>query len=323
MLKEGSGRILSDLVEIRSGIQPEKIDIDSGGEIPFIRIENLARDILDTELGKDFFNKVHNIERYQRSIIQEKCILIARIGDNLKATIFNPKDGFEKILIHTGVYALIPSQVNTEIDVEYLYYQLYTSFVVEQVQKKKLGAVMPYISIAGLKQIVVPYVDKPSQRSFIESQKANLITEERNRVEEKIRALGYKEDVKQSESDIIKTLTHQLRPTFLGINNLTNRIERIINKEHLNEIKEYNNVELEKLIDPEIAEFTKIPDNYSLHELLEKLSNDSKHLSDILSNVDKVMNFKLSSADLREVDILEFINSYSSKKKLKLVKIIL
>ena len=318
MLKEESAKQLSDLVDIRSGLQPEKVDISIYGDVALVRVENLSKDILDLNLTKELNSKVFINPKYSRSIIERECILIARIGESLKPTIFRPTEEVPSIIAHSNIYVLIPKGETSEINLEYLYYQLHTSLIQEQIEKRRLGAVMPYISISGLKQIIIPYTNMNTQISSVELQKANLIAEERRRVEERIMAMGYKEEVKQTESDIIKTLTHQLRPTFLGLNNVVNRIERIVDKENLGDFKEHNQVELDELIDPEIAEFTKKPDNYSLQELLKKIAEDSSHLSTILSNVDKVMNLKLLTEDFEQVDILDFLKKYKEQKDIEI-----
>ena len=318
MLREGSGQLLSDLVTILPGIQPEKEDVDIMGDVPLVKIENLSRDILDTDLTTNIATKVYLTNKTQRALVNQKCILIARIGDNLKATIFNPGPEVSRIIIHSGVYALKPIDKKDSISIEYLYYQLYTSFVLEQVRKRKLGAVMPYVSIAGLKQIVIPFVDTPLQKSFIDSQKANLISEETNRLNERLRALGSKEEVRQSESDIVKTLTHQLRPTFMAVNSLANRVERTVERAGLMDFKEHENQPQDGMFDPEIAEHTQKPDNYSLKELLDKLLTDSEHISNILTTVDKVMNFRLLSSDLHRVDILAVIQNYKQLKEIEI-----
>jgi signal transduction histidine kinase len=253
--------------------------------------------------------------RYARAIVSQECVLIARIGDNLKPTIYKPNKDLPQIFLHSNVYALIPKK-GGEINIEYLYYQLHSAFIQEQIGKRRLGAVMPYVSISGLKQIVVPYTKIGAQIDFVDLQKANLIAEERNRTEERIKALGYKEKTKQAESDILKTLTHQLRPTFLGLNNVTNRIDRIVQREHLGNLKEYQEADVKKISDPEIAAFIAKPDNFTIRQLLDKLASESRHISDILTNVDKVMNFKLSAEDFKEVDVLEFIQNYKREKEI-------
>jgi len=315
MLSEGSGKLLSDLVEIKSGLQPDKMDVSNAGGVPFVKIENLSKEILDRNLTLKINNRVALKQEYVRSIISKDCILVARIGDNLKSTIFKPASGVSEIIPHSNVCALIPSHGKDPINLEYLYYQLHSSFIQEQLRSRRLGAVLPYISISALKQIVIPYMKLDAQASFVESQKANLVAEERTRFEENIKTLDYKDEVEQTESDVVRTLTHQLRPIFSGLDSLVKRIKRISDKNNLANLTEYQEIELDN-IDPELAEHTKRPDNYSLNELLQKLGNDSNHLSTVLSNVDKVMNFKLSFSDFEEVNILDFLSDYKQQKEI-------
>lgn len=314
MLKEGKARLLIDLVEIRSGVSPEKSTLNKDNAIPLVKVEKLSKDILDVNLNVQKSEGIDNHSRYERNVIYQECILVARIGDNLKATIFKPTTDLPAILPHNNIYVLIPNN-SEEINIEYLYYQLHSTFIQEQIERRKLGAVMPYISISGLKDTIIPYMSLQAQNEFVQSQKANLIAEERSRVEDRIKALGYKEETKQAEADVIKTLTHQLRPTFSGLNGITKRIERIAQREKIGELKEYDNIELN--IDPELEGQITIPDNYNLTQLLDKLSKETNHLSDILTNVDKVMNFKLLQEDLKEVNLYEFLIEYKSQKEVE------
>lgn len=318
MLNEGTGKLLVDLAEIKAGTQPDKNDIIEHGEIPLIKIENLSRDILDINLTKDFKYFINTYEKYQRYLINQDCILIARIGDNLKPTIYKHNKDSHGIILHSGVYALIPSKRKDNVDLEYLYYQLHSTFVLDQIKSKKSGVVMPYISIANLNQIIIPYIQFETQKSFVNTQRANLIAEERSRFEERVKELGHIEEVEEKESEIVKTLVHQLRPTLLVVDNLTNQINRIIEKNKLTEIVEFDDEDLDTEIDPDLNALFQQSNNYSLKELLEKLSNDTKHLSNILTNVDKVMNFKIDYSDLEEVDIHNFLTEY---KKLKDIEI--
>ncbi|QKJ62842.1 N-6 DNA methylase [Flavobacterium sp. M31R6] len=311
MLKDNIAKFLGDLVYIKSGINPPRSSIQNTGNIPLVKVEKLSKDILDLNLNLHSIETISEESRYERNIILEECILVARVGDSLKATIFRPSEEFPRILPHNNIYVLIPSR--SDLNIEYLYYQLHSTFIQEQIEKRKLGAVMPYISIAGLKDTVVPFMSIEAQHEFVQSQKANLIAEERKRVEERIKSLGYKEETKQAEADVIKILTHQLRPTFTGLNGITKRIDRVIKREYLGDLKEYDNVELN--IDPEIEDQISLPDNYTLSQLIDKLSKETNHLSDILTNVDKVMNFTLLPEDLQEVDVLDFLKEYKEQKE--------
>lgn len=314
MLKEGKAKFLTDLVDVKAGVSPEKSAIYANGDIPLIKVERLSKDILDNDLKIKNIDGINDVIRYGRNIVSEECILVARIGDNLKATIFKPTNETPRILPHNNVYVLIPNN-RMELSIEYLYYQLHSTFIQDQIERRKLGAVMPYISIAGLKETVIPYMTLDAQNEFVQSQKANLISEERKRVEDRIKALGYKEETKQAEADVIKTLTHQLRPKLSSLNSIANRIERVITRDKIGDAKEYNETESQN--DPELEPLIVVPENYNLSQLLHKLQNETKHLSDIITNVDKVMNFNLLEEDLKEVNIVQFLKDYVKQKEME------
>jgi type I restriction-modification system DNA methylase subunit len=318
MLEEGTGKLLDDLVEIRSGASVEKRDISLDGEIPVVKIENLSKDILDIYLSdKDIISKAYYSNKFKKAHIQQECILVARLGDNLKPTFYKP---FSEtgIVVQNGVYSLIPKQKEYQIDLEYLYYQLHSSFIKEQIAKRRLGAVIPYISISGLKKLLIPYVDIKSQKEFVQSQKANIIAAERAKVEEKIKVLGYKEEITQVESDIVRTLVHQLRPTLLNIDLELKKLKRIVEKNKISSLKE-NEDDVELNDDIEIAHLLNTPPNYSLEDIINKLSADSLQLNDVLTTVNKVMSFKLSPEDMDTVDLLSLFNEYIQSKKIDFI----
>jgi len=102
MLEEGSGKLLSDLVRVKTGITPIKTDHFSDIEAPLVKIENLSKDILETYLNPEIVEKVDFGFKYNKSEVQNSCLLIARIGDNLKPTLYLPTDSTSAILIHRG-----------------------------------------------------------------------------------------------------------------------------------------------------------------------------------------------------------------------------
>jgi len=313
MLRDGTGRLLSDLVTIKSGIMPDKTDLDPEGLYPLVKIENLSKEILETDLSFDFSTRVAQEGDYKRFIISESCLLMARLGENVKPTIFRPSVETPSIILHSGVYALTPTRQNDYVSLEYLYYQLYSSVVLEQIKKKKLGSVLPSISIKSLRNIIIPYVNPARQREFIKVQVANLISEEKLRANAVLRALGSKDEIRQSaETGIVKTLTHQLRPKLMEINSLASRIKRIMDNEGINQMMEYRDID--NLVDPELEGQVEKHDNFSLEMLIKKMVADSEHLSNVLTVVDQVMNFKLSHEDLVETDIFALLTEYKSRK---------
>lgn len=314
MLLSGEGVKLGDVVNIRSGTSPKKEELNSGTNIPVIKIENLSKDILDLYLDlSSIQHRVEYLTKYRRSLLYEEAVLIARIGDQLKPTYYKPSNEISEILFHSGLFALIPQGAERKINLEYLYYQLHTEFVTDQIKKRRSGAVMPHISIAQLKEVVIPYMNIPAQINFVASQKASIISSERSKIEERIKALGYEEAVEQKESDVVKTLIHQLRPSLLSIDLQVKAFKRIIEKHSLTEKKEFD--ESDHNHDPELDGLINRPKSLTLGNLINRLELDTIHLNDVLTSVNKVMNFNIDSEDKIDTDLLQFIQDYATSKQ--------
>ncbi|WP_294309857.1 N-6 DNA methylase [uncultured Chryseobacterium sp.] len=313
MLKDGTGKQLKDIARIVSGKQPSKQELVTSGDLPIIKIENLSKDILDINLNVNYsdLDLVRNEKKFSASMIDQESILIAKIGDNLKPTIFKPTELLPKILIHSGVFALMPLE-NVDIDLNYLYYQLNSIFIDNQINSRRVGSPIPYLNKTDIEKVIIPYDTLEVQAKFINTQKINLIAEENRRFEERKKALGYEEEIKDTGSTIIKALTHQLNPKFLALSNLTKRIDLIVKNNKLGEIKEYNEIQN---IDPDLLDLIIEAENNSLSELILTFVNDSEYLAETIDNVDKALNTTISPDAFEKVDIKEFLNEYVKQKK--------
>lgn len=318
LLEEGNAQHLDSLVTIQSGTSaknvPEQLEegariLWDDSRIQIIKAENLKKDILDLKIAsEDVVSFVGWDASVERSILQEKCLLIARIGDNPKPTIFDPADFKKPVAIHRGVYALAP-HVDSPISVEYLYYQFYSPFVQQQLTNSQVGATIPHLSKSNLAKLVIPVVDAVEQNKLVSTQRANLIQLEREKIEKRLKMLGYEKEVADKESDIVRILVHQLRPTFLSLNSQVEVIMRIIEKNKLEDFNEFGD-EVPDLSDPELLALGIAPSkpaNYSLKEICDKLLKDSKDINGKLTYVNKVMAFSLGKDDFQESEIKAFI----------------
>ncbi|VXC34350.1 conserved hypothetical protein [Flavobacterium sp. 9AF] len=310
MLKEGTGKLLSDLVQIKSGTQPDRNDLSEHGELVLVKIENLSKEILDINLSKDIIHGVNNIEKYYKHIISEDCILVARIGDYLKPTIYRHSEYNKSILIHSNVYALIPSKKRVEFDLEYLYYQLHATFILEQIKSKKVGSVMPYITISNLGQLVVPFVSLENQEQFVNTQKANLIAAERARLEEKSKELGYIEEIEEKELNIVRTITHQLKHQLTGLSTVLSKIQAISTKNNLGELKEYDKDDPRLKVNPGFEK----PENENFEETLNKAIKKTDTVNIILRDVEKAIILNLEFSEIKLLDLFNEIKKEYNQK---------
>lgn len=306
LYKDGKANKLFELVEIISG-SAKKDSNQLQGYIPYIKIENLEKDILDMRLAAErATNKANKHAHSKRTFISEECLLIARIGDNLKPTIFKPTKLTPDIIIHTGVLALKPIK-DSSVDIEYLYYQLYTPLVQKQIEQKRAGSVMPFLNKNALGSVIIPIMPIKSQRQFVETQKANIISAEKEKVNQRLRAIGFEEESIQKESDLISTLVHELRPKLVKINSLSNKLNRIIEKHNLAHLMEYSEEEIIALTDP--AGLAELPENQELGETIHKISDSSQKLSETLSLVKEIMTLNLNPGDFQSTNLLVFLRN--------------
>jgi len=292
LLFEGVGKRLKDIVDIKSGVQPIKSDYTNNGDLPIIKIENLSKGILDINLDVDSITSTISYNnKYDKAIINQQCILIAKIGDKLKPTIFQPNPN-KKVLLHVNVFALIPK--NESIDIEYLYYQLYSDFVAEQVNLKKKGALILFFNKKELQEIIIPYESSLEiQRKIVITEKARQIAAENKRLEETKKLLGYKEETKESEINIVRTITHQLKHSLLGIYALIKKTMEIIHKNNIENFQQYEEN------DPILIkkEGFESPENLSLYQTVEKALKQSELLNKILTDVEKAIHLQLELSD--------------------------
>lgn len=123
--------------------------------------------------------------------------------------------------------------------------------------------------------------------------------------------MGYEEAIEQKESDIVRTLVHQLRPTLLGIDLQVKSFKRIVKKYNLTDKKEFDNNYLDN--DPELEGIINKPENNTFGNLIERLESDTLHLNNVLNTVNDVMNFNINHNDKEKTDIFDFIEDYSKQ----------
>lgn len=312
LLKDGKARKLGELVEIVSGASSRDTQ-DLAPDVPYIKIENLEKDILDMHLSSGkISSQTSKTKLTTKSLIKEKAILIARIGDNLKPTIFKPSKTLPEIITHAGVITLRPL-TKPPLDIEYLYYQLYSPLVQKQIEQRRIGTVMPFINKRLLSDIIIPMMPLDSQREFISTQKSNIIAAEKEKVNQRLRAIGFEEESIQKENELISTLVHELRPKLVKINSLSNKLIRIIEKHNISTLTQYDQHDIEA--DENIHELVEPLENFDIGFVSQKIASDSKELNDTLSLVKEVMNLNLKPSEFTETKLLDFLKSYLYTKK--------
>jgi signal transduction histidine kinase/SAM-dependent methyltransferase len=306
---------LGQLVEIKRGVNLlDKEDANHQEGIPFVRIENLERDILDMALSAEGLRSfIQSPAVYEKSIIDTEVILIARIGDYLKPTYFKPTKAIPRIVTHPNVLVLSAHPGGPTFNFDYLYYQLYSAFVQKQIERKRQGAVMPFISIKALKGLVIPFMGENAQAEFVATQKANIIATEREKVNQRLKLIGFEERDIRKESDVVSTLVHELRPKLVAIHSLANKLSRIIKTHQILNLTEFDSLDQDSF-DPDLVDVVQPLENLNISEVSERLITDTEELNETLSVVQKVMNFSLKQEDFALVDVFGLIRDYFVRK---------
>lgn len=310
LLISGSAMFLSEITTLISGLSSlNKEIINKEHGIPFIKIENLERDILDMYLSKknvkDYI--LINDNKYDKYIIKKECLLLAKIGDNVKPTYFKPEAGLDQIIIHSNVIALFTRH---NVSLEYLYYQFYSDFVKNQLENKLSKSIMPFLTIIAVKELIIPIFDTQYQEDFIKFQKANSIAIERTRVTERFDKLGYIEDAQEKELNIVRTITHQLKSHLTGISLILDKINEISVNNNLGILKEYkeNDLRLNSSSNFEQSE------NDTLDDIIKKAIKKANYVNNIVRDVEKAIIFTLDYSDIQIFDLLsEIKKEYKDK----------
>ncbi|UJH92999.1 N-6 DNA methylase [Antarcticibacterium sp. 1MA-6-2] len=305
LLVSGNAAYLSELITTKSGTKLQnKTDLITESGIPFIRIENLEREILDMQLSeKSIKDYVSYKPYYNRHIIDKECLLLAKIGENLKPTYFKPDpQGMEEIILHPNVIAIFPKN-NQHLSLEFLYYQFYSDIVQNQIKNRLSRSIVPFITLAKLRELIIPYVDIHSQSRFIEVEKAAIISAEKTRIDERFKRLGYKEEAEERELNVVRTITHQLRHNLSGIEIMMDKLNRISTKRELFNYKEYDED------DPILItkEGFETPENNSVQEIIDRALKKARTLNVILLDVEKAINLNMTYSQVELLSIFQKI----------------
>ena len=272
--------------------------------IPFIGIKDIKAEITNMYLDIENVDKRKLTQdyKYGGATIRNECLLVSKLSKTLKPVIFSPKDksdyysipGPNPILYSKNIIPLIPN--GNLIDIEYLYYQLYSTQVQEQIKLFQGGSSVNRLSLNDLMNIYIPYVPLNEQKAKIEEKKLALYELEELRHKEKLQELNLRKGALVTENSIISTLSHNLLPqitsTVLAFNQLVHFLE---NKNIINEYLEDDFDDFEKL---ELSN-EETDSNETLKDLTTRIENYLIRLENVVTNSRKVGQLSLSDEDFQ------------------------
>jgi len=241
LVESQTGKLLGDICEVTKG-KIETDEINYSG-FPDVSTKDLSKDIVDCNL--DLSNSMQHrssTDATPHHFVDKKCILVSLVGDDLKPTIYNPdyyKDNDDsdidnsKIILGRDIEAIIPEEKS--LDLEYLYYQLYSPIVQKQFEAFISGdGRYPRITPENIKKIIIPVLESiEEQRRSISQQKAILLERENARHETIKTRLGIFEQIQEAEYKIVRHLSHDIKAKLHIAGSPIETIEDFLEKENL------------------------------------------------------------------------------------------
>lgn len=178
---------LKDLVIDKKFRPVSAKDLNETGTYPFIRIKNLSDSFTSFNLKTTNSNLFNDIKDPIGKLIVTPCVLMAKHGEKLKPTWFdNLKD---PIIISESI---IPLVINTNLILpEYLFYQLYSEIVSNQLSLIKRGTTIPFYRRTDLLEIKIPVPPI--------SEQINRVAEYKKQEQQKFRLTSFINNIKLIE----------------------------------------------------------------------------------------------------------------------------
>ena len=255
----------------------------------FIRIRDLADDSLNSAKG---FNDLREIEisRKNAGILEDEALLVAITWKSLKPTNFIKTD--EAISYDTSSIMAFDLDKESVLP-EYLVLELNKDYVKNQLDRFRIGTVVPRLNRTALNQIKVVVPSLEVQQEIIQDHKIQHISAEQAKLKDMMDAYGI--DVADDNS----FLRHRIAGRLNNVHGAYNRVKKIISDQVV----------------------PKFPDAYSLKfnpklekTLLDYLNIIERDLNTIQEAVSDVgQKLKIEDATFENFDIVKFLHNYKSE----------
>ncbi|MFD2670965.1 N-6 DNA methylase [Marinicrinis sediminis] len=304
LLKKGIGKKLRDVFEIVSDVFIRQTEEDEHG-LPYVRIRDLNESI------KEKYINTNEIERRRmlinKEVLSKQAIIISLLGEKLKPTIYDTEHSPTKeIIIGQNLLALVP-RVRL-INIEYLYYQLYSPRVLNQIAKLRAGTI-PRIKKNDFLNIVINVPDLKSQEEYIKEQKLSLIEIESLRDFSIEKENELERTAQDAQKEIISTLSHNALPYIFYIHSNISILRKFLySKGMLDEFVE-NPIQNTKDIDIELliaSESSLVRD--SIRGIFDRLEVYTKTLEEYIDRTNKIIKLDLKKSDFKIVNLCDFLN---------------
>ncbi|MGQ3683924.1 MAG: N-6 DNA methylase [Candidatus Loosdrechtia sp.] len=316
--KDETGIPLKDMYKIECGKTKKRPEKDKQG-LPFISTLDLSTNLMYPYVN--FNNVTFGKPASEGEIIRQKCILVSLLGDTLRQTIFDPNLPYKKesieddikypeILVSRNIVVIVPKE---NIDLEYLFYQLYSPIVRKQhaARHKNTRWSFPRITLSDLKTIIIPiFKSLEDQRIFINQYKSTLFEAENARLETLKERLKLVDKKQEAEFSIIRHLAHNINPKIYNA------------KSPINDVIKF--LEERQLID-EILSTRLDGTKETVGEALNISIKNLNQVGNILKSARDLITREIRKDDFQDIDVYElFINDikplYTNKPYKLIVK---
>lgn len=265
-----------------------------GNALPFISIKDLSNSASEYLLNIEEVERsiLLNIHPFQKSIINQSSILVAKIGNKLKPTYF---DGNSNIVISSNVLALFP---NTQLVLsEYLISQLNENYVLEQIDQIRVGAAQPYWRISDFLNIKIKLVSLEEQEKALAQYYKDKFTS--------AEVLISDEQKKNEEFEIklLASLQHELRGQVLQpLVQEISILKRFLNRK-ANESLPFSWKE----------KSTTLPNSRNVEDVFSHIDDVILTAKNLFANMQAVIELDKKKLNKRNVDLVSFIKNEVSK----------
>lgn len=304
LLKQGNGKKLKDVVEIVNDVFIRQTEENEYG-LPYVRIRDLNESIKEKYIYTNEVEKRRML--INKEILSKQAVIISLLGDKLKPTIYDTKQSnTNEIIIGQNLLALVPK--GNLIDVEYLYYQLYSPRVLNQIAKLRSGSI-PRIRKNDFLNIVIIVPDLKSQDEYIKEQKISLLEIESLRDFSIEKEKELEKVAQDAQKEIISTFSHNALPYIFYIHNNLEILKKFFDAKGMldeyieNPIQNNEDIDIELLIASE-SHFVRD----SIRGIFDRLEVYSKTLEEYIDRTNKIIKLDLKKSDFKVVNLCEFLN---------------
>lgn len=262
-----------------------------------------AKQLVDRDLSENKYKRL--------TLLNQDAILLNRIGRKFCAMIFKPTIELPEILLWGDIYIILPNP--DKVQLSYLYHQLYTPIVQDQIKKFSKGSLMITIRRVNLSKIAIPIMSLSAQNEFVATQTLSIKSLEKKIQKEELEEKSIEEQKAATQDEVVRTFVHQIRAKITTINNNTRSIGEILEKYSLKEHRFHSDHEFELLKRATTSQIF----NHSIGDYLEIVDRDYRHLQKELAFIREVMNFELKPEKIQRLRIKKFFLKWAEDQKMR------